>query len=140
MTKGYVVRFLDDGNTCELTPATLTAAVRAVRELPAFDARIFAVAEDGTETPLPSYEEALAEIVRIDATLATTRRDEHRRADDTVADRVDSLAAALAVADADMYRVREVLGCKVEEETHAVAERLLTEIERCVDALKGATK
>ena len=50
------------------------------------------------------------------------------------------IAAALAVADADMYRVREVLGCKVEEETHAVAERLLTEIERCVDALKGATK
>ena len=67
MTKGYVVRFLDDGNTCELTPATLTAAVRAVRELPAFDARIFAVAEDGTETPLPSYEEALT---RLDAVYA----------------------------------------------------------------------
>lgn len=62
------------------------------------DVTILAVAEDGTETALPSYEKALGELVRL----------------------------------------REVLGCKAEEETHVVAERLLTEIERCVDALKGA--
>jgi hypothetical protein len=142
--KGYVVRGTAPGDVLhEEARDTLHAAVSTWTALVMNEAarpRIFAVADDGTEAPLPSYEEALAEIVRIDATLATTRRDEHRRADDTVADRVDSLAAALAVADADMYRVREVLGCKVEEETHAVAERLLTEIERCVDALKGATK
>lgn len=33
------------------------------------DARIFAVAEDGTETPLPSYEEALAELDSLRAVL-----------------------------------------------------------------------
>lgn len=54
--------------------------------------------------------------------------------DDGREERLPSYEEALAEID----RLREVLGCKAEEETHVVAERLLTEIERCVDALKGA--
>jgi hypothetical protein len=67
--KGYVVRYVDGDKTFEVTPPTMVAAVRSVRELPAFDARIFAVAEDGTETPQPTYEEALARLAQIDAAL-----------------------------------------------------------------------
>jgi len=69
--KSYVVRYVDGDKTFEVTPPTVAwgvaAAVRSVRELPAFDARIVAVAEDGAETPLPTYEEALAEIDRLRA-------------------------------------------------------------------------
>ena len=54
--------------------------------------------------------------------------------DDGREERLPSYEEALA----EIARLREVLGCKAEEETHVVAERLLTEIERCVDALKGA--
>ncbi len=63
--KGYVVRFLDGETACEVTPDSLTSAVRAVRELPAYDASIFRVHDDGREERLPSYEEALAEIERL---------------------------------------------------------------------------
>ena len=54
--------------------------------------------------------------------------------DDGREERLPSYEEALG----EIARLREVLGCKAEEETHVVAERLLTEIERCVDALKGA--
>ena len=114
-SKGYVVRGkhkgqhaaisdVDGTSPAERKPnpfATINEAVTRVVWLGPFgwsDVAIFRVHDDGREERLPSYEEALGELVRL----------------------------------------REVLGCKAEEETHVVAERLLTEIERCVDALKGA--
>lgn len=84
--KGYVVRGQDrqlrgadvwataDGVGMKRERAKLydvAAAVGAWAELRrcswCADARILAVAEDGTETPLPSYEDALAEIERLRA-------------------------------------------------------------------------
>lgn len=87
--KGYVVRcekdsgrpgmpheYIGDNNTLDEAIADL------VRALPHYGkGRIFAVAEDGTETPLPTYEEALAalEKERGLALAAWVNRDESER-------------------------------------------------------------
>lgn len=68
--KGYVVRFLDGETACEVTPDSLTSAVRAVRELPAYDALDFRVHPDGREERLPSYEETLAGLQTVSDVLA----------------------------------------------------------------------
>ena len=85
--KGYVVRWDDargqalyairDSTSTVREDATVFATIReAVVE--AGDgfvtARIFAVAEDGTETPLPTYEEALAQLDAVRAALAVLQR------------------------------------------------------------------
>lgn len=114
------------------------------------EATIFRVHDDGHEERLPSYEEALGEIGRVAgldqanreahqaiAKLKRDLEDESRRFHEARTD-ADVAAGLLAEANKEIERLREVLGCKAEEETHVVAERLLTEIERCVDALKGA--
>lgn len=90
--KGYVVRgkeaarlradvfYVGDGDfayadseeqpmVLETTDAALSAQV-GMKDVHGFtDARIFAVAEDGTETPLLTYEEALAEVGEAHAAL-----------------------------------------------------------------------
>lgn len=87
MTKGYVVRGVhkgasvfsiggggdfaeqsEDGFDHPWPFDTLGGASAAVGDMDrsgCTDVRIFAVAEDGTETPLPSYEEALADLQRL---------------------------------------------------------------------------
>lgn len=81
VVKGYVVQVNFEGHSDFLwrvsdgcftgcprekrtTFSTLSEAIQAHRmpKSPPADVRIFAVAEDGTETPLPSYEGALTEI------------------------------------------------------------------------------
>jgi hypothetical protein len=61
--KGYVVRGEKGPHEYTGHNATLSAAMADyVRALRHYDAvRIYAVHADGTETPLPTYEEALAE-------------------------------------------------------------------------------
>ena len=55
--------------------ATLPEAAEAYRGMGHLrDIRIFAVAEDGTETPLPTYEEALAQLDAVRAALAVLQR------------------------------------------------------------------
>ena len=53
------------------TPGQACGAADALTYRGCTDVRIFAVAEDGTETPLPSYEEALA---RVDVLQKRERR------------------------------------------------------------------
>jgi exonuclease VII small subunit len=135
--KGYVVRGMAPGDVLhEEARDALGAAVgtwTALVQLGAARPRIFRVHDDGREERLPSYEEALREIERLTHDL----EDEGRRFQEARTD-ADVAAGLLAEANKEIERLREVLGCKAEEETHVVAERLLTEIERCVDALKGA--
>jgi hypothetical protein len=75
MAKGYVVRGKDrDGNDIFDEFESLDDAVAErlcmIREEGCSDVRIYAVAEDGSETALPTYEEALAEIERLESVLA----------------------------------------------------------------------
>ena len=84
--KGYVVRGTAPGDVLhEEARDTLHAAVSTWTALVMNEAarpRIFAVAEDGTETPLPSYEEALAESevlrARAEQHLVNATREESR--------------------------------------------------------------
>lgn len=69
--KGYIVRGKDDrGNGVESKMVDDVGVAVGARETlvrgRCTDVRIYAVAEDG-ETPLPTYEEALAEIERLRA-------------------------------------------------------------------------
>lgn len=71
-SKGYVVRGKDDrGNPLESNVCEIGSAVGALNTLVrgrCKDVRIFAVGEDGTETPLPTYEEALVRLSTPDPT------------------------------------------------------------------------
>lgn len=111
--KGYVVRgigrfsgrtlycapFMDDGEV-QFTSgrqhaehATLSAAIGAERHAHAScrDVVILAVAEDGAEAVLPSYEEALAEVLRLTGALETAR--------DAVEDLISVVLRAAAFAE-----------------------------------------
>ncbi len=102
--KGYVVRGTAPGDVLhEEARDTLHAAVSTWTALVMNEAarpRIFAVAEDGTETPLPSYEEALAEIERLRADVAGMRAGlldaagQSRRLGAVIADPLSALEAA----------------------------------------------
>lgn len=64
--KGYVVRWTEYDavgvpSAAAATAASLAEAMQVWDDLGAMGQAIFSVAEDGTETPLPTYEEALVE-------------------------------------------------------------------------------
>ena len=136
--KGYVVRGQDrqlkgaqvwataDGVSMRRERAKLygdvDAAVGAWAELRrcswCADARILAVAEDGTETPLPSYEDALAQI-----------SDAHAALDEVVArrDAIDGPALPLPVRAATAAKIVAGLAQRSEEAT-AEVERIREEV------------
>lgn len=118
MVKGYVVRgkhetqgdvaaWSSDGSIGEQAGAsvfkTLDGAAGARASMVhrgLADVRIFAVAEDGTETPLPTYEEALAERAALER-CANTWRETADRYCDAIAERdaeIERLKAALRQA------------------------------------------
>lgn len=78
---------------------TLSEAIEAHRmpKSPPADVRILAVADDGTETPLPTYEEALAEIGRLRGIIVAFTSEARLRAD---ADGWCNIAAPLAAYEA----------------------------------------
>jgi hypothetical protein len=69
--KGYVVSGIAPGNVVHTEPRRTVGEAISTRDAMLMaggsDVTIFAVAEDGTETPVPTYEEALAENGRMRA-------------------------------------------------------------------------
>lgn len=136
--KGYVMRGQNPQGVGFFVPCeTLDAAIR---EWAAFvgaglkcDVRIFAVADDGTETPIPTYEEALAEVARLETARATqanineeAQRQLHRavakqkkRAEDAEArlttEREKGREEGRAENAAELARLREIEAIRVAE-------------------------
>ena len=78
--KGYVVRGIAPGNVVHTEPRRTVGEAISTRDAMLMaggsDVTIFAVAEDGTETPVPSYEEALAENERLRAEVDRWQKSE----------------------------------------------------------------
>jgi hypothetical protein len=119
--RGYVVRAEADG---EIVAArrreAVGEAVAAWEDMTSkgcAPVRIYRVAEDGTETPLPTYEEALAQIAAIDAAFV--------EAGIEALDPKDTLLARVArlIADANEEGERTLAA-------EAEAERLRGEVEQ----------
>lgn len=133
--QGYVVRWdeVRDGQVvgslfawknpdgvCAITDARLTAtefttigeAVRAKEEWRVRSARILAFTEDGTETPLPTYEEALVKLAEVEATVAALRAPGAPRGDWSILSEEDRAAVNLAVTVQVML---DEGGCAIED-------------------------
>jgi hypothetical protein len=154
MTKGYVVRYTnergtfyvaapkwlddytigtartDEGVLFDALPAAV-AASRHPRKVTTVT--ILAVAEDGTETPLPSYEEALAEISGADTVLTLVGQPpDGRRLILRITDAMGAAGDMLRGAHAEIARLRTTERPEEKRLREAVAamRRLLREPER----------
>lgn len=97
------------------------------------DVTIFAVAEDGTETPLPSYEDALAEISGADTVLTLVGQPpDGRRLILRITDAMGAAGDMLRGAHAEIARLRTTERPEEKRLREAVAamRRLLREPER----------
>jgi hypothetical protein len=78
--KGYVVSGIAPGNVVHTEPRRTVGEAISTRDAMLMaggsDVTIFAVAEDGTETPVPTYEEALAENGRMRAEVDRWQKSE----------------------------------------------------------------
>lgn len=108
-------------------------AAEMMREFDVADVSIYRVAEDGTETPLPTYEEALAEISGADTVLTLVGQPpDGRRLILRITDAMGAAGDMLRGAHAEIARLRTTERPEEKRLREAVAamRRLLREPER----------